>query len=171
MPIHAVGGDIVDVGSRVAEASAIWLRSGFNERFLTWERFVGRYGPQLLGDRPWCNPDPRLITLPAADGDLHHLYFFPNPGDGIGCQNVAEVEARTDECLSLLVARGVHRIAMILIPLADQSTKIERGAARARDLVSARAMINAIRFWEGRHQVTVVDVYLVDLRNDFSTLL
>ena len=36
MPIQSIGGDIAEVAPEHAECAALWLRDGFNQRYVTW---------------------------------------------------------------------------------------------------------------------------------------
>jgi hypothetical protein len=164
--IHPISGDIVTCASEIADASALWLRNGFNERHVTWHFGIRERYP-YVDPQPWAAADDQVIDLVPPDNQLKYLYVFSNPADGVGCNDTAEVAALVNRSLTTLVQLDVHRVAMIHIPLAAR----QHGPAAEADLESARAMVAAIREWDEANPNRISDVFLVDHDDAFAAVV
>ena len=175
MNIHAIKGDIAEMAPDIAELSVLWIRSGFNGRFTTWEFGIRKRYPGLtplekwetVASKPWLAPSDQVLEVHPPDGLLRFVYVFSNPFDGRGLPTLDAVQDAVTRCLDRATELSVQRIAMIHIPFAPDGKE----PTRQEDIESATAIIAALRCWEGAHPGKITDVYLVDLDDDFGRLL
>jgi hypothetical protein len=173
MNIHAVGGDILELAPALAEVSALWLRKGYCERHVTWERILERYRPggplvvHLLPvdswKEPWLSPSDRQCRLVPPNNKLKLLYVFSNPKDAQCLPDLDTLRTLIRRCLDRISRLGYRCVAMIHIPAAVDG--------HVNDAVSADVLIEAIRSWDEKHPGMIDDVFLVDRKNDFSKQL
>lgn len=193
MGIYSVKGNIFEVGPKVAEAVAVWLRNGFNQRAATWEAARRAYTERGVPDHPWLErkdplfPDSLFPLHTPIQPDLRWfyvvrwLYVFANPGDGHGYPNLAAVHQAVDRCLTRLAEAGARSVAMMHIPLAsavdgpaeDEDFLPGTGLVPAPgdDSQSAQAMVEELRAWGAAHPGINMDVFLIDLRGDFNRVV
>jgi hypothetical protein len=175
MNIRAIKGDIAELAPDIAELAILWIRSGFNRRFTTWEFGLHIRYPGLtpLGKwetvpaKPWLASSDQVLEIHPPDRLLRYLYIFSNPFDGLGFPTLGAVQDAVTRCLDQAAELGVQRIAMIQLPFAPEGRK----QTRPQHLESVTAMIAALRRWDAARPDKITDVYLVDLDDDFSPLL
>jgi hypothetical protein len=176
MKIHAVGGDIVGIAPQLAQAAVLWLRKGFNRRYLTWDtQMLPRYRSCLYDtipdsvETPWLWPHDRFFKLCPPDGRLDTVYIFSNPTDALGVASLDEVKTLIHRCLLTLTAIPCRSVAMIHIPVAPGG----RVPNAEDDLASAKAMIEALREWDREHPQQPgmdpdADIHFLDEVRDFD---
>ena len=83
MNIHAVGGDIVELAPQLAQAAVLWLRKGFNRRYVTWDtQMLPRYRSCLYDiipdsvETPWLWPHDRFSSFVRRMADLIRFTSF-----------------------------------------------------------------------------------------------
>jgi len=167
---HACG-DVLDVAPSIAEATVLWLRSGFNHRFGTWRfgltnRPLRALTPGARLDRPWVSPTDSVWELEPPMNQLRYVYVLANPSDGKGYSDLESVNGAVTRSLDVLSSRGVRTIAMIHIPLAAGSEPTDEEQTAA-----AEAMVSALRAWDSAHPDQIDKVVLVDLQDGFSGLV
>ena len=190
MRIHPVGGNIVDVAPSLAEASVLWLRSGFNNRdrlgrYQLRERYPGdrlvphdavkgfnprSRQPSIAGSfpvEPWRSETDLVFQVNPPDDHLQYVYTFANPSDAAGCADVQEIDVLVQRCLKRLAELAVRRIAMMHIPFARRQQLENRQAC---DAESAQAMIASLLTWDERNPTLIEEVFLIDLENGFAQL-
>lgn len=171
MRIDHAGGDVIDVARDVAEATVLWMCSGFNRRSGAW-RFGLRdtplrpLTPEARADRPWLSEADSIWELEPPLNQLRYVYVLSNPSDAKGYTDLESVDAAIARSLDALCTHGVRRIAMIHIPFTAGTTP-----SHEEELAAAEAMIRALRSWDASHQGRVDSVVLVDLQDAFSDLL
>ena len=187
MHIHTIRGDVCEIAPTRAEAAILWLRSGFNRRQQIWlkllEKYLGRMVPVLsvpmnpraavqtdtfvnLG-RLWADRADQLLELQPAVQRLRYLYILANPDDGKGYQTTTRLTGFLRRSLTILADRQVRDVAMIHIPLAVPRNEVRR----PYDQQSAAAMMEAITVWDLRKPGQIDNVYLVDLKGAFASLV
>ena len=168
--IHAVHGDIVEVGANVADMSAPWLCDGFNTYKEIWKKMRARYsglplpaGPLL--EKPWRSKFDRLLPIAPPYNRLNpydrlkYLYIFTNPNGAKRCDTPHSLHKMIGRCFRKAGRIGAKSVALINIPVAGYEDK-----------VAAMFMIDGIRKWDAKHRDQLTDVYLVDLTGSFSKL-
>ncbi len=174
MNIRSIKGDIAELAPDIAELSVLWIRSGFNRRFTTWQfgirtRYSGltTLEGETVASKPWLAPSDQVLEIHPPDRLLHYLYVFSNPFDGLGFATLEALQDAVAGCLDKVAELRVQRIAMVQIPFAPEGKK----QTREQHIESVTAMIAALRHWDGAHPGRIADVYLVDLDDDFGPLL
>ena len=174
MNIRSIKGDIAELAPGIAELSVLWIRSGFNRRYTTWEFGIHIRYPRLtslegevVGGKPWLAPSDQVLEIHPPDGLLRYLYVFSNPFDGRGFSTLDAVQDAVARCLDRAAELPTQRIAMIQIPFAPDSGK----PTRQQHVESATAVIAELRRWDEAHPGKITDVYLVDLDDAFGPLL
>jgi len=175
MNICSIKGDIAELAPDLAELTVLWIRSGFNRRFATWEfglhlRYVGLtpLGKwETVPAKPWLADSDQVLEVHPPDGLLRYLYVFSNQFDGLGFPTLDAVQDAVVRCLDQAAALAVQRVAMIQIPFAPEGSK----QTREQHILSATALIAALRRWDEVHPGKITNVYLVDQDDDFSSLL
>lgn len=172
MEILHARGDILDLSRDDSDAVALWVRSGFNVRDITWRslerEFASRLSPPLMeGDRPWKSATDLVWEVHPPLQRLRYVYLFSNPSDSFGYGSLDEVSAAVSRCLDRLNSEGVRRLSMMHMPVSptgDRPTDEE-------DLASARAMVQALRDWDALNPGQMDRILLVDKVDDFSRVL
>ena len=175
MNIHSIKGDIAELAPEIAELSVLWICSGFNRRYTTWEFGIHIRYPGLtplgkwetVASKPWLAPSDQILEIHPPDGVLRYLYVFSNPFDGLGFPTLEAVQDAVVRCLDQAAGLRAQRIAMIQIPFAPEGKKQNR----SQHLESVTSTITALRRWDEDHPSKITDVYLVDLDDDFGPLL
>ena len=75
MNIRSIKGDIAELAPDLAELSVLWIRSGFNRRYTTWEFGIHIRYPRLtpLGKwetvpaKPWLAPSDQVLEIHPPD--------------------------------------------------------------------------------------------------------
>jgi hypothetical protein len=170
MNIHPVKGDIAEVGPRLANLVALWVRSGYYMRNITWETMRDRY-PELgaahggaNAERPWEAPMDQVFEVDPPDKNLRLVYLFSNPHDASGEPSLTAVRNAVRRCLDRASQYGVQTIAMIHIPYSPIGEK----GRDERDEESAKAMIDSALQWAAAHPGRIIDLFLVDLDGAFG---
>ena len=174
MNIRSLGGDIADVAPKHAECAALWLRSGFNYRYTAW-RFKLANGERELTPmdheapikRPWESEQDSLWKLHPPIGRLRYLYVFANPDNALAYRGLPSIDAAITRCLDRMATIGVTSVAMILIPAVEYTSS----PTPEDETRSAQEMIRSISTWEAEHPWHQLDIFLVDLKDDFAALL
>ena len=173
MIIQALEGDVAMVAPGVAQASALWLRSGFNGRCATWQfRILSDWQPIIddpPDERPWHRHHDSLFRLRMTNTDLKYAYVFSNPNDGFGYTSLEQLHDSLWRCLEALSAlEGIARVAFIHMPFSPQN----RPTTREDNLSAATEMVRTLQEWaQIRDPNPFTHVYLIDFRNDFSHVL
>ncbi len=166
MRLYSVRGNVVDLSPLLSEVCALWLRSGFNERFVTWMKITELYGHRLTGQiqHPWMMPNDSLIALNPPKGLLRWLLVFSNPAEAMGKVALTEVSDAVTRSLDLVVKMRAQSISFIHIP----STHNNEIPSDSDNLESATVMVQAIQQWTLDHPEHDLNVYLVDHDGDFE---
>jgi hypothetical protein len=184
MAIVNLKGMIMDVAPDKAEAIAVWLRSGFNDRHSIWlfdleEKGintkliypVNKNTPERseyefdINLQPWKLPfDTLWRIVPKSYKKLKYIYVFSNPKDEKTVGDIEEIDKLINQCLTTLNARRVKSVAMILIPASIDGRREPTGEGNK---LSAKRMISSIQNWLSAKERDV-DIYLVDKVDDFA---
>ncbi len=173
--IHAIGGDVVDVAAGIADSVVLWLRDGFTSRHGSWHKLLEKYEDRLGGlnlrtygeDSIWRSSEDQVFSLEPRAGRLRMIYVFSNPDNALGVSSVDEVRALVTRCLDRLNDECCKSVALIHIPL----DRDDGDSVPVKDKESADATIDAIRTWRPKGHLTIGQVFLVDLKDDFKERL
>jgi len=173
MVLEALKGDIAELAPQVAQACAIWIRSGFNLRHATWDfRILPAWQP-IIDHRPfkkpWRRPQDSLLRLQIADSQLQYAYVFSNPTDSQGYASLQDLDEALRGCLEALSdCEGIERLAFIHMPFSPDN----RHPTREDNLLAATQMVKTLREWsQTRDSNPFTHIYLIDLSNDFEQVL
>jgi len=198
MRIHAVTGDIVQCSPQNAELAALWLRSGFNGRFTTWQQISERYRTAL---KPLQEYEKRTVTLPGTHGRQRDISRPVRNEVNIDCPWLSPSDSIFELCppASRLKyfylfpnptdAQGeptLEDVCGAVKECLDASVRLKvrtvsmihipwalpgEMSSKEQKIASARAMIDAARQWDTANPQQITDLYLVDLDGDFGPLL
>jgi hypothetical protein len=166
MRLYSVRGNIVELSPLLSEVCVLWLRGGFNERFVTWMQIAERFGEQLPRQlqSPWREPHDTLFALNPPAGILRWLLVFSNPDESKGFRSLDEVRDAVRRSLDRLSELHAQSISFIHIP----STHNNQDPIDAENLESATAMIQAASQWVNEHETLDKNIYMIDRDGDFS---
>jgi hypothetical protein len=160
--VYSVRGDILELSPLLSEVCALWIRGGFNERLVTWNRIKAWLGDGH--DRPWNTPNDCLLPLEPPKGVLRWLLIFSNPKNAMAFGSLDMVNDAVMRTLDQVVSLHAQSISFIHIPsVHNHSTPRDMS-----NLESATTMVRAVQRWSEAHPEHDLNVYLVDHDGDFE---
>jgi hypothetical protein len=168
--ITSIKGDVVEIAPARSQAVALWLRDGFNQRFVTWHFRLASEERELIPldfgasrNKPWLSDADSLWELIPVDQQLRYLYVFSNPENAKSYKGLSSVAAAMDRCLDRMASIGVKSLAMIHIPASENGSD----PTKEENIASAAQMVNSISSWQSKNSHIELEVILVDMNDEF----